>query len=227
MAPLPFIRRARGFVPDPIDLGADGPSVLAHGADLKNTITLTRGREAFVSQYLGDLDNRSTIRFREETIRHLKSILCIEPEIVACDLHPDFISTRSAEVSRLKIVAVQHHVAHVAATAAEAGWLGRRARRRARRLWLRRRRRLVGRRADCSRRRAIGAVSAPWRRSRCPAATRRRASRGAWAWPCWQSSAAATRRRGFSPTIPEAARLAQALKRGARTPSHDQPRPVV
>ena len=119
-----YVRRARGCVPDPIDLGADGPSVLAHGADLKNTITLTRGREAFVSQYFGDLDDRLTIRFREETIEHLKSILCIEPEIVACDLHPDFVSTRSAEVSCLKIVAVQHHVAHVAATAAEAGWRG-------------------------------------------------------------------------------------------------------
>ncbi len=117
-----YIRRARGFVPDPIDLGCDGPSVIAHGADSKNTVTLTRGREAFVSQFLGDLDDRLTIRFRAETIAHLKSILCIEPEIVACDLHPDFVSTRDAERSGLKLVAVQHHVAHVVATAAEQGW---------------------------------------------------------------------------------------------------------
>ena len=92
-----YLRRARGFVPDPIDLGADGPSVIAAGADLKNTVTITRGREAFVSQHIGDLDDRETIRFREETIRHLTSILDVEPQCAACDLHPDFVSTRSAE----------------------------------------------------------------------------------------------------------------------------------
>lgn len=114
-----FIRRARGFVPEPIDLGVEGPSVLAAGADLKNTITLTRGREAFVSQYIGDLDDRDTIRFRDETIAHLQRILAIEPEIVACDLHPDFQSTRAAEATRLPVARVQHHLAHVAAVVAE------------------------------------------------------------------------------------------------------------
>ena len=119
-----FIRRARGFVPEPIDLGVEGPSVLAAGADLKNTITLTRGREAFVSQYIGDLDDRDTIRFRNETITHLKRMLAIEPEIAACDLHPDFQSTRAAEATGLPIARVQHHVAHVAAVAAEHGLSG-------------------------------------------------------------------------------------------------------
>ena len=119
-----FIRRARGFVPEPIDLGADGPSVIAAGADLKNTITLTRGREAFVSQYIGDLDDRDTIRFRDETIAHLKRILAIEPEIAACDLHPDFQSTRAAEATGLPIARVQHHLAHVAAVVSEHGLRG-------------------------------------------------------------------------------------------------------
>jgi hydrogenase maturation protein HypF len=119
-----FIRRARGFVPEPIDLGVEGPSVLAAGADLKNTITLTRGREAFVSQYVGDLDDRDTIRFRNETIAHLQRVLAIEPEIVACDLHPDFQSTRAAEATGLPIARVQHHVAHVAAVIAEHGLSG-------------------------------------------------------------------------------------------------------
>jgi hydrogenase maturation protein HypF len=119
-----YLRRARGFVPDPIDLGADGPSVIAAGADLKNTVTITRGREAFVSQHIGDLDDRETIRFREETIRHLTSILDVEPQCAACDLHPDFVSTRSAESSGLPLIAVQHHVAHVAAVAAENRWSG-------------------------------------------------------------------------------------------------------
>ena len=95
--------------------------MLAAGADLKNTITLTRGREAFVSQYIGDLDDRDTIRFRNETIAHLKRMLAIEPEIVACDLHPDFQSTRAAEATGLPIARVQHHLAHVAAVVAEHG----------------------------------------------------------------------------------------------------------
>ena len=119
-----FLRRARGFVPDPIDLGADGPSVIAAGADLKNTVTITRGREAFVSQHFGDLDDRETIRFRDEAIRHLTSILEVEPECAVCDLHPDFVSTRSAESSGLPVIAVQHHVAHVAAVVAETRWSG-------------------------------------------------------------------------------------------------------
>ena len=119
-----YLRRARGFVPDPIDLGADGPSVIAAGGDLKNTITVTRGREAFVSQHIGDLDDRETIRFRDETIRHLTSILEVEPQCAVCDLHPDFVSTRSAESSGLPVIAVQHHVAHVAAVVAEKRWSG-------------------------------------------------------------------------------------------------------
>jgi len=119
-----YLRRARGFVPEPIDLGADGPSVLAAGADLKNTVTLTRGREAFVSQHIGDLDDRETIRFRNETIAHLRSILAIAPEFAACDLHPDFQSTRSAEELGLPCARVQHHLAHVAAVAAEHGLSG-------------------------------------------------------------------------------------------------------
>ena len=114
-----FLRRARGFVPEPIDLGEDGPSVLATGADLKNTICVTRGREAFLSQHIGGLDNAETIRFQRETIAHLCSILDIRPEFAACDLHPDFRSARAAEQFGLPLVRVQHHLAHVAAVVAE------------------------------------------------------------------------------------------------------------
>ena len=114
-----FLRRSRGFVPEPIDLGRDGPCTLAAGADLKNTLTLTRGREAFVSQHIGDLENRETIRFREETIRHLTAILDVRPERIVCDLHPDFVSTRLAEAAGLPLLRAQHHVAHIAAVVAE------------------------------------------------------------------------------------------------------------
>lgn len=114
-----FLRRARGFVPDPIDLGGEGPDVIAFGGDLKNTVCVTRGREAFVSQHVGGLDNSETIRFLSETVSHLCSILDVQPDLAACDLHPDFRSVRLAEDSGLPLVRVQHHVAHIAAVAVE------------------------------------------------------------------------------------------------------------
>lgn len=114
-----FLRRARGFVPDPVDLGVDGPAVIALGSDLKNTVCVTRGREAFLSQHVGGLDNAEAIRFQAETVNHLCSILDITPEVAACDLHPDFRSGRLAEGLNLPLIRVQHHVAHIAAVAAE------------------------------------------------------------------------------------------------------------
>ncbi len=114
-----FLRRARGFVPEPVELPEDGPPVIATGADLKNTVCVTRGREAFLSQHVGSLDNAETIRFQQETIAHLCSILDVRPEFAACDLHPDFRSVRIAEHLGLPLLRVQHHLAHVAAVAAE------------------------------------------------------------------------------------------------------------
>lgn len=135
-APLPqdaaptaqFIRRARGYTPQAIRLPRSGPSVLAMGGFLKNTVCLTRGDEAFVSQHIGDLDNAPTCAALEETAAKLMDLLQIAPQIVAHDLHPDFHSTRyAAEFARirgLRTVAVQHHHAHVAAVAAEHGVTG-------------------------------------------------------------------------------------------------------
>ncbi len=116
-----FLRRARGFVPEPIDLGTDGPPALALGAHLKATVTVTRGREAFLSQHIGDLDDVETLRFHRETTRRLLDLLDVKPQIVACDLHPDFQSTRMAEAFGLPMLRAQHHAAHVAAVAAENG----------------------------------------------------------------------------------------------------------
>lgn len=114
-----FLRRARGFVPEPIELSDDGPDTLALGAHLKTTVAVTRGREAFVSTHIGSLDDRATIAFYEETIRRMLDILDVRPEIVACDLHPDLVSTRFAEASGLPVFRIQHHAAHIAAIAAE------------------------------------------------------------------------------------------------------------
>lgn len=114
-----FIRRGRGYAPDPIDLGSDGPPVLALGAHLKTAITLTRGREAFVSQHVGSLNNAATIGFYEETLAHLQALTGVKPQAVACDRHPDYFTTRVAESLGLPVIRVQHHAAHVAAALAE------------------------------------------------------------------------------------------------------------
>src|SRR5664279_1622485 len=84
-----FLRRARGFTPTPIRLAHEVPCVVALGAQLKATVTVTRGREAFVSQHVGDLDMPAAVTFLEETLRHMLSILEVEPVAIACDLHPD------------------------------------------------------------------------------------------------------------------------------------------
>jgi hydrogenase maturation protein HypF len=116
-----LLRRARGFVPEPIALSEDGPPTLALGAHLKATVTLTRGREAFVSQHVGDLDTAETLKFYRETIDHLVDIVGVKPELVACDLHPDYRSSQLTEDFGRPVIRVQHHAAHVAAVAAEAG----------------------------------------------------------------------------------------------------------
>jgi hydrogenase maturation protein HypF len=123
-----FIRRARGFTPRAIKLPTSGPSVLALGGWYKNTICVTRGFDAFVSQHVGDLDNAAGCGFLEETVEHLLGILEVEPQVVACDLHPDFHSSRFAAAFAaergLPLVPVQHHHAHGAAVLAEHGHCG-------------------------------------------------------------------------------------------------------
>ncbi len=114
-----FIRRARSYVPQAIKLPHEIPPTLAVGAYLKNTICITRGDEAFVSQHIGDMDNAATLRFFEESIEHLLSTLAVTPERVAHDLHPDFHSSRYAKSLDIPSYAIQHHHAHLAAVAAE------------------------------------------------------------------------------------------------------------
>ena len=113
------MRRSRGYVPMPIFLHKKIPRILAVGGELKNTICLTRGSEAFLSQHIGDLENFESHAFFEETVNHMRRVLELDPEFLACDLHPDYFSTRWAQQQSLPRVEVQHHHAHIASCMAE------------------------------------------------------------------------------------------------------------
>ncbi|MDX1707111.1 MAG: carbamoyltransferase HypF [Desulfobacterales bacterium] len=114
------LRRSRGFVPIPVFLNRTVPAILACGAELKNTICLTKGDKAFLSQHIGDLENMSTLDFFKLTVAHLERILEVKPEIIACDMHPDYLSTQFArEQTDIRVIEVQHHHAHVASCMAE------------------------------------------------------------------------------------------------------------
>ncbi len=120
-----FVRRARGYAPLPVFLRDSSPSVLGVGAELKNTVCLTRGGSAFLSQHTGDLENIETLRSFEHSIRHFKRIFEARPELIVHDMHPDYLSTRWALEQRgLPVVAAQHHHAHIAAVMAERGLEG-------------------------------------------------------------------------------------------------------
>ncbi len=114
-----LVRRSRSYAPYPLALEA-GPCVLAVGAELKSTFTLAQDSYAFVSQHLGDLDDEKTLRFFEETVQLYQRLFRAQPELVAHDLHPDYLSTRYA-MSRegVEHIAVQHHHAHIVSCMAE------------------------------------------------------------------------------------------------------------
>jgi hydrogenase maturation protein HypF len=116
------IRRSRGFVPIPIFLKEPLSPILACGGELKNTICLTKDNRAFLSQHIGDLENLETLNFFKMTVNHLKQILQIEPEIIAYDLHPDYLSSQYALEQRdIRTIGVQHHFAHMVGCMAEHG----------------------------------------------------------------------------------------------------------
>ncbi len=120
---LAFARRARGFAPYPVKLPFKMRQVLAVGPEQKNTFCLTKENFAFVSQHIGDLENLETLRHFESTLELYERLFRIEPEMVACDLHPEYLSTKFAKDLPLPLVEVQHHHAHAASCLAENGIL--------------------------------------------------------------------------------------------------------
>ena len=118
-----LIRRARGYVPLAIPLPQEAPPLLAVGGHLKNVFALARGRFAYQSQHLGDLESPTGLGFFEHSLAHLSHTFEIEPKTIVHDLHPGYLSTnwakRYASERSLRLIAVQHHHAHVAACMAE------------------------------------------------------------------------------------------------------------
>ena len=120
------IRRSRGYAPRPLAV-AEGfrRPILACGGELKNTFCLAKGNRAFLSHHIGDMESYETLRSFREGVEHLCRLFDVRPELVACDLHPEYLSTKYAreleEEEALPVVGVQHHRAHVASCLADNG----------------------------------------------------------------------------------------------------------
>lgn len=121
-----LVRRARGYAPMPVSLPVTAEPLLAAGTHLKNTFCLARDRYAFVSHYIGDLENQETLTSYKEAVAHYEKLFRIHPRALACDMHPDYLAThyasQRAEQEGLPLIKVQHHHAHIAACLAENQW---------------------------------------------------------------------------------------------------------
>ena len=115
------IRRSRGYAPFPVPLPFESPPILATGGELKATFCLAAGHDGFMSQHIGDMENLETLDAFTRTVDHFVDLFRIEPEVIATDLHPGYLSTKWAERQGLPVVKVQHHHAHIASVMAEHG----------------------------------------------------------------------------------------------------------
>ena len=114
-----ILRRSRGYVPSPINLPIKTVQTLGMGAALKITFALTKNKQLFLSPYIGNSFSKNTMDFYFEMLEKYKKWFDISPELIACDLQPDFYTTRIAEEQNLPLIKVQHHHAHIAAIMAE------------------------------------------------------------------------------------------------------------
>jgi len=114
-----LIRRARGYAPLPVYVDGEMPSVLAVGAHQKNTIAASVGSQVFISQHIGDLENEASYEAFRGAIRTFEMLYELKPSALACDMHPDYMSTQYAQASAAPKVSVQHHYAHILSCMAE------------------------------------------------------------------------------------------------------------
>jgi hydrogenase maturation protein HypF len=118
-----FFRRSRGYAPEPLQLASELPiPILACGGHLKNTFCLGKGRQAFISHHIGDLENLETLVSFQEGIEHFQRLFAITPEAIVYDLHPEYLATKYAlDADIPHKIGVQHHHAHIASVLAEHG----------------------------------------------------------------------------------------------------------
>jgi hydrogenase maturation protein HypF len=120
-----LIRRSRGYVPSPVDLNCNVDGVIALGAEQKSSFCIGRDNQAIMSQYIGDLKNLAVYEFFKKSLAGFMDIFRFKPRLIACDLHPDYLSTRHAgqleDEFQIPVIRVQHHHAHIASCMAENG----------------------------------------------------------------------------------------------------------
>jgi hydrogenase maturation protein HypF len=114
-----LIRRSRGYAPQPVNLQLNVDGIFAAGAELVNCFCIGKGNQAILSQHIGDLKNLETLEFYIESFERFKTLFRVSPELVVCDMHPDYLSTRFAKDMKIPMVEVQHHHAHIASCMAE------------------------------------------------------------------------------------------------------------
>jgi len=114
-----IIRRSRGYVPNPVQLSIDAEGIFASGSELKNCFCIGKGKQAILSQHIGDLKNLETFDFYKETISQFNKLFRAKPLLVVGDMHPDYLSTRYVNEINVPKMFVQHHHAHIASCMAE------------------------------------------------------------------------------------------------------------
>ena len=107
-------RRSRGFTPEPIEINREIGDGVAFGGELKNTIALSKNNLIYISQHIGDLKSKDSFEYMKWVYSDLLELLSIKPSFIACDLHPDYLSTVFAESLNLPLTKIQHHKAHIA-----------------------------------------------------------------------------------------------------------------
>mgnify|MGYP000349784116 CR=1 FL=1 len=123
---IQFLRRARGYAPVPVSVAAEGVApaegiIFAAGPEQKNTFTLLRGTDGFVSQHIGDVENAETYDAWLATKDRFESLFEMTPTAVACDLHPEYLTSKWAHHQGLPVTEVQHHHSHIVSVMAEHG----------------------------------------------------------------------------------------------------------
>jgi hydrogenase maturation protein HypF len=121
-----LLRRSRGYVPTPMYMAEDSPQeVLAAGADLKNTFCFVKRNQLILSEHIGDLEDAEVYHHYVRSIEHLAGLFEVKPRVMACDLHPGYLSTQYAKsLPGVRVIEVQHHWAHIASVLAEHGQTG-------------------------------------------------------------------------------------------------------